>query len=566
MYKTPIFVSGIGRSGTSAVIKSLSEHKDIVKPDRIGEGPFVSHFIKFLVEFENRSSERDYNIRNYQLDEEQRATEFSRLLSMLQYGKDIFVSEQNEKHWIAKVSLSSESFQKALEIFKDIKIVYVMRNGIEVVNSAKSFKGFSHLTFDELCSRWVDNIKQCRYVHTSPNCAVVRHHELVHDPEEVYRGVFDTLRMSQDTAPAEFISTNLFNSSFDKSEQLASTASVFQERLNCWSDWTEIEQEKFIEVCDEMMQEFEFPRPYDAKSSTTFEIKQTVDSDSLFTKRSGSKEPDISWLPEDWKTELSDFNKKVKNIMPATQFDYYANPSVKHDFFFMENPKVASTSLLKELHRYEHASDVKLTGDPHDREKSPIPKLTTLSEQQQWKVLCSDEFPRYSFVRNPYTRLLSAYLSKIKKPLRAKREILAIVNGVDKREVDDLTQEVSFAEFVEVVCSQETKAMNAHWRLQSDQILIDHIEYSFIGRFERLNDDYRTICNAVYGIEPSKLGQSSNKTSSSDFITQYYNASLATRVYEKFNKDFDLFGYSQNIERLVGTSEPFGDMGAVMTS
>ena len=73
MSKTPVFISGIGRSGTSAVIKSIAEHKEVVKPERVGEAPFVGHFVSFLHEYEDVSHAREYNLKNYQLGEEQRA-------------------------------------------------------------------------------------------------------------------------------------------------------------------------------------------------------------------------------------------------------------------------------------------------------------------------------------------------------------------------------------------------------------------------------------------------------------------------------------------------------------
>jgi len=102
MSKTPIFISGIGRSGTSAVIKSIAEHKDVLKPEKIGEAPFVAHFINFLKEYEDKSSDREYHLKNYRLEKAERATEYSRLLSTLQYGKDVNADGIDGQHWIAR--------------------------------------------------------------------------------------------------------------------------------------------------------------------------------------------------------------------------------------------------------------------------------------------------------------------------------------------------------------------------------------------------------------------------------------------------------------------------------
>jgi len=147
-------------------------------------------------------------------------------------------------------------------MFQDLRVVYVLRNGIEVVNSARSFGGFAHLTFKEICQRWSGNIELCRYVHSTPMCSVVKHHELVNDPVNVYETVYRELKMENDLAPAQFIKTTLFNSSFDKTSNVKSIASVFDNRLACWDEWTSAEKDTFLENCDELMMEFEFHRPY----------------------------------------------------------------------------------------------------------------------------------------------------------------------------------------------------------------------------------------------------------------------------------------------------------------
>lgn len=36
MSKKPVFISGIGRSGTRAVLTSIGEHSDVIIPNRLG--------------------------------------------------------------------------------------------------------------------------------------------------------------------------------------------------------------------------------------------------------------------------------------------------------------------------------------------------------------------------------------------------------------------------------------------------------------------------------------------------------------------------------------------------
>ena len=530
MHKTPLFISGIGRSGTSAVISSLAKHKSVVEPDRIGEAPIINHFINFLIDYEDKSPDRDYHFKNYQLDSAGRDAAFSNLLSSLQYGVDINATDAEKSIWIAKVSLGEEAYRKACSIFSQLRVIYVMRNGIEVVNSAKSFHGFASMTFEQLCRRWANNLETCRYVHSSALCAVIKHHELVTDPKSVYQSVYEQLQMEADEAPANFIGTTLFNSSFDKTASVKSTSGVFDNRLACWDDWSKEEQNTFVDICDDHMIEFDFQRPYTASyvPKAPSVVETTRPNTSLNAKTASTK-----------------IKHTTESHMTLGQLDYYANASAKFQYLFIENPKVASTSILKELQQREDQTIAKVMANPHVRTASPIPRLSEYSLEEQDRFFESNEIFRFTFARNPFTRLLSAYLSKIDKPLKPKAEILAIIKGVSPADIVDLKEVVSFPEFVDAVCSQESAKMNSHWRAQVDQIMVKNINYDFIGRFEQLEDGFKHVMRTIYGIDNPELTQSKNKTGSGTRLHEYYTDDLIDKIYTKFYDDFNAFEYSK---------------------
>jgi len=39
---SPLIISGIGRSGTSALLKALANHSEVFRAEKIGEAPFVT--------------------------------------------------------------------------------------------------------------------------------------------------------------------------------------------------------------------------------------------------------------------------------------------------------------------------------------------------------------------------------------------------------------------------------------------------------------------------------------------------------------------------------------------
>ncbi|MBX2881886.1 MAG: sulfotransferase family protein [Granulosicoccus sp.] len=546
MQKSPIFISGIGRSGTSAVISALAEHKQVIKPDRVGEGPFVQAFLNFLCDYEGVSADRDYHLKNYQLEEPQRAQLFATLMSQLQYGKDVAQAPDSEKYWIVKVSLKSDTFAKAQEIFGDVKVVYVIRNGIEVVNSARHFKGFANLNFEQLCRRWTASQVSLGYLMNQRCCALIRHEDLVSDPYTVFESAFKKLDLQQDSAPAEFIDSTLFNSSFNKSSKGGEVSKVFSNRLACWDEWSKAEQQTFIDICDASMQELDFYRPYEVNEPSVTAIKQPE------VKQPEVKQTAVKLSPSG--TESSIVGVLADGAMAVNMFDYHCNVSVDHKYLHMENPKVASTSILKVLQQQEDSQLAERMDNPHQRNQSPILRFSKLDESIQRNALTSSEYYRFAFVRNPFGRLLSAYLSKIARPLAPKAEILAIINGCKVNQVKDLKQPVDFASFIEVVCSQDPLDMNPHWNLQTLQLIVEKIDYHKIGRFENLQQDFAQVCTHIFGDRDLKITQSANQTSSEEKLTDYYDDALVKKVHQKFYDDFHAFEYSGTLHTLAQTA------------
>lgn len=548
MHKSPIFISGIGRSGTSAVISSLAEHRQVVAPDRVGEAPIVQHFLTFLCEYEDRSPQREYNLNNYQLEAPERAKLYSSLISSLQYGKDVSDAPDSEKYWVAKVSLSQDTFDKALEVFGGLRIIYVIRNGVEVVNSAKHFQGFADLSFEELCRRWSESIVELRYLMDKENCAVVRHDELVSDPQKVFDDVYEKLGMESDSAPAEFIDSTLFNSSFNKMSNNDDVGKVFNNRLSCWSQWSEPERQTFMEICDSHMQSLDFQRPYDeayANSPNDGTLEQPV------PLAMDDDEPKV-FSPPGPQTET--LRTVADGCMSVELMDYHCNVSEKFSYLHMENPMVASANTLAVLQRQENHLFAAKMDNPYARDQSPISRISGLAEDRQHHFLYSPEVYRFALVRNPFDRLLAAWMLKIDRALLPKADILAIINGTSPSEVTDLGQTVDFPTFIDVVCSQDPSLMSPHWNHQTRQLLYSKIDYHKIGKYENLEADFAEICARIYSRKPTATAQVDISMESTIKLPEYYEEGLIDKVYQTFYDDFHAFEYPASLYPLAASA------------
>ena len=256
-------------------------------------------------------------------------------------------------------------------------------------------------------------------------------------------------------------------------------------------------------------------------------------------------------------------NKKVSAVfsesMTSEVFDYICNISPKFNYLFVNNAKVASTSILKLLQENECINSASSLSSPHLRDNSPLLRVSQLSKDDQDKYLFSPDAYRFTFVRDPFSRILSAYKSKIERPLNGfrfnpekpgsyppKGHVIQLLTGNKISENTDFDMEISFAAFVQAVCSQETKKMDIHWKPQCDLLCVDNIKYDFVGKFENLSKDIASISRRLGLSDKYDLSVSKNKTGSSLVLKQHFTPDLIKLVVNKYERDFSSFGYRED--------------------
>lgn len=219
--------------------------------------------------------------------------------------------------------------------------------------------------------------------------------------------------------------------------------------------------------------------------------------------------------------------------------------SEKYRYIYINNPKTGCSTLKTALIELE----LRDTGGVIDlsdrrfihgrlcplRQHPPIWPSPTLSR------LVQQDYTFISFIRNPYTRLASCYFDKIASGVLVAPSIFRALPGHRQPE--------SFTEFVHQIVSQMDSEMNPHWRPQVTNLLFGQIPYTFIGRFETYAEDFVRAFAAINvvgedvpilrhlnkgrypGVEPSEL----------------YDAELQTLVYQRYQADFEAFGYAYDL-------------------
>ncbi|MCW8125425.1 sulfotransferase family protein [Microbulbifer halophilus] len=190
-------------------------------------------------------------------------------------------------------------------------------------------------------------------------------------------------------------------------------------------------------------------------------------------------------------------------------------------FFCSRIPKAANSTIVTNLVRLKLGHDV-----PSRQAKKIFTHPGRLSRADMARF---DDLFKFTVVRNPYSRILSAYLDKIARfPHRRGNDI-------------------SFAEFLQRLADdRDFLYSNAHWVPQADLLLIPAEEFDFIGKVESLDRDLAEIKQRIRpGISDEITSAGPPPTGAAKKLRHYYSDdALIALVASVYRDDFSTFGYS----------------------
>jgi chondroitin 4-sulfotransferase 11 len=155
------------------------------------------------------------------------------------------------------------------------------------------------------------------------------------------------------------------------------------------------------------------------------------------------------------------------------------------------------------------------------------------------------KFPDYyvfSFVRNPWDRVLSCYLSKLTHPDDNSH---GFRNGVEFnfwKYGDRFYAGMSFADFVHEIADIPDPDADIHFASQYLHLTDEHgnLLADFIGKFETLRQDLAQVCDQL-SMPPIILPEL-NKTKHAHY-SQYFIPETSDLLASRYEQDIALFGY-----------------------
>ena len=249
---------------------------------------------------------------------------------------------------------------------------------------------------------------------------------------------------------------------------------------------------------------------------------------------------------------------KFFNAVREHHFDAetYIDVLPQHCLIYLWVPKAASTTIRSVLSSLEVGTP---PGPPLDvlnsRRCSGIRSPRQAGFSVFHRLAKSAEALRFTFVRNPYARLLSAWSDRFQgRPLieghpsinayRARRAVISrsLPDGPD--------QTLSFPQFVEFATATVEQRIDIHWRPQDDFVTVPGLPLDLIGKVENFQTDFARVLGHVDVSNEARaryLQQAVNPSSHEPW-QEYYTDALAARVYRAYERDFDKFGYPRAIK------------------
>jgi hypothetical protein len=185
----------------------------------------------------------------------------------------------------------------------------------------------------------------------------------------------------------------------------------------------------------------------------------------------------------------------------------------------------------------------------------PIPKAACSSIIHSMRSVGQCEYIKYSkeknifvfsFVRNPYDRLVSCYLNRVSENPDSKENDF---NGLMEKYGGRINSTMTFDEFVEEISEIDDSRADHHFRSQhtflfdkSGNRLAD-----FIGKVENMKEDVKKI-SKITGIE-IPLSYKNKTIKKIPYSNYYIKEKTRKRIEKRYKEDFKMFDYPQNISK-----------------
>ena len=252
-----LLASGMGRSGTTVLRNCIAAHPDINCLNR------ESNYIFDLMRNANLHLDNPERVKNLVVSKNQFWQQHHQLILNLHWPSDSISSEASAPVLATYSMLDPRAAIGICNAFPSVSIVYIVRNGIEVVSSFVSFPGFRHIPFEQCCRNWALRYDMAQYAIYNDHATLVRYEWLENDVDKFSDGLTEALKRTGLAFDSECLKplAKRFHPTRFEGESRAD-ARDHSKRKDRWKLWSESERLQFQEICGETMNKLGYPIPW----------------------------------------------------------------------------------------------------------------------------------------------------------------------------------------------------------------------------------------------------------------------------------------------------------------
>lgn len=250
--------------------------------------------------------------------------------------------------------------------------------------------------------------------------------------------------------------------------------------------------------------------------------------------------------------------------LPCRQ--YLVNHNKK--FIYCPIPKVANSSLRLWVLQI-HYDDINCEYSKENiKYANSYLTLSKYGDRERSELIHDEKYFKFVFVRNPWSKLVSAYLNIVvdnDKFSRKQIEPMYIFLSKDCSLIE--SQRLTFKEFITYVYSTPDDKINYHFK--SQYLFFEDYSFDFVGKYEFLEShielimnklsikvplpkinfnnycDYDRQINCCADSDVSTLNNFLNQNEKFPYWKSFYNSELINMVQARYKQDIAKFGYEQ---------------------
>lgn len=229
----------------------------------------------------------------------------------------------------------------------------------------------------------------------------------------------------------------------------------------------------------------------------------------------------------------SPFYERYHPRLPLYIIDTRIIISHKYKFLLVRVPKAGQSTVVASLYHAETGKRLRSTDDIQPIKVQYYEHPSSLTGRQFDDI--EKNYFKFTFVRHPYTRVLSAYQDKIEPNIDKKRVIAEVLNKDEN--------EINFQDFIKYL---EYGKINSdpHWARQVDLLTIPLSKFDYIGKLENINKDLPYVLKTIYGRSGPIVSVKNHATQAQKKVANL-SKKEKEKIYTLYKSGFETFGYSK---------------------